>query len=174
METLAKNVETWEITTTGTVWVWVKDPREGGYKKQRVGGRSGGSRRLHISVDDRRFNTEQVVDEMEGHNPFSNGILRLVSVREADDIDTKYHKTDDELVEMLAVRDQDAFEQAVREIKSELLVRRLYAAAEVSGTVGQVTFLRDLIDETWRVGGSQRTVREMLAAGELSGGQSLS
>src|SRR4051812_16780617 len=121
--------EVWEITTPGTVWVWTRDVRNPGqYNKTRVGGRSGGSKRLRITTDERRYNEEQVIDEMLDHNPFRNGTLRLLSIDEdvqVDDIVANYHLSDDELKQYFDVKDEDLFTEAMKEIESELVLRRL-------------------------------------------------
>lgn len=164
-----KVIETWEATTESTTWVWTYDRRDDKYVKVRVGGKGGASRRLHISRDDRRFNQEQVVDEMKLHDPFVNGALRLVSTEKADDIDATYHLTEEDLVAMLSVRDQVLFEVTVEDIKSELLLRRLKDVAETHATVAQLEFINELIVERYKVGGTQRTVAEMMASGETLG-----
>lgn len=169
-----KIVETWEITHEGTVWVDKMDAREGRYVKHRVGGRQGGSRRLHITRDERRFNQEQVVEEMKGKDPFTNGSLVLVSAERAEDIDATYHLTNDDLARLLEIKDTALFESEVNDIKSELILRRLKELGETQATVAQLQFITDLIKERYKVGGTQRTVREMLAAGEMAGGEVLS
>lgn len=157
-----KHIETWEITTEGTVWILVSDPRDtSGYKKQRVGGRAGGSRRLRLSTDDRRYNEEQIVNEMQDHNPFRNGLLRLIDQKHQDDVITTYHLTSDDLATILEIRDEPMFEEAVRGITSELVLRRLAALGEKSATMGQLTFIRDVIEERYKVGGTQRSVQEI-------------
>lgn len=171
------NVETWEINTEGTVWVWTRDVRNPGQmQKTRVGGRAGGSRRLRISTDERRYNEEQIIDEMGTQNPFRNGALRLVSGKPSDDadVDPALHWSAEDYQEFLKVRDPEVFEEALRDIKSELIVRRLLDFAEKDGTLPQVEAIRNIIEERYKVGGTQRTVREMLAAGEGAGGQPLS
>ncbi len=169
-----KIMETWEITTDGTVWVDKMDPREGRYVKQRVGGRQGGSRRLHITRDDRRFNQEQVVEEMKHSDPFTNGALVLVSAERAEDIDTTYHLTNEDLGRLLEIKDAALFQSEVSDIKSELILRRLKELGETQATVAQLEFVTELIRERYKVGGTQRTVREMMAAGDMSGGELLS
>lgn len=169
-----KIMETWEITTEGTVWVSKMDMREGKYVKTRVGGRQGGSRRLHITRDDRRFNQEQVVEEMKHNDPFTNGALVLVSAEVADDIDTTYHLTGEDLRRLLEIKDTELFETEVADIKSELILRRLKEVAESDATVAQLQFINDVIESRYKVGGTQRTVREMMQAGEMSGGEVLS
>lgn len=158
-------METWEITGQNTVWVWVFDRREDKYKKQRVGGRAG-SRKLHIRRDDRKFNQEQVVDENAHLDPFTNGSLRLIEGTEESDVDTTYHWTIEDHKKMLSISDEDTFKEEVEGIRSELIVRRLKDVAEKYGQVWQLEYLRDLIEERWRVGGTQKSVREMIAAGE--------
>lgn len=160
------NVETWETTTDGTVWVWIRDPRETqGYKKQRVGGKHGGSRILRITTDDRRFNQEQVVDEMRSHDPFTNGLLRKTDERHVDDVDTRNHLTNDDLLALLEIKDEATFQSEVGEIHSELIMRRLAALATKNGTRGQDDFINALIEERWRVGGQQQSIREQNTPG---------
>lgn len=172
----SKNIETWEVAGEGTCWVWIKDPREGKYVKQRVGGRAGGSRKLHISTDDRRFNEEQVIEEMEQHNVFKNGTLRFISasdVRE-DDIFTVNQLTVEDMTALLEIKDEDLFREEVGALKSELVMRRLKALAEKQGTVLQNDVINELVEERWKVGGTQKTVRELIEAGERIGGTVLS
>ena len=167
-------VETWEITHEGTVWVWQYDRREDKYIKVRCGGRQGGSRRLHISSDDRRFNQEQVVDEMKEHDVFTNGSLRLVSKERSEDIDTTYHLSPEDLKAYFDLKDVDLFASEMADIKSELVLRRLLEIGENEATNAQLTVLRDLIDQRYRVGGTQRSVQEMIDAGEKLGGTVMS
>lgn len=172
----SKNIETWEIASEGTCWVWIKDPREGKYVKQRVGGRAGGSRKLHISTDDRRFNEEQVIEEMEEHNVFKNGTLRFVSAstERANDIFTVNQLTEADMVALLEIKDEDQFREEVGALKSELVVRRLKALAEKQGTLLQNEVINDIVEATWKVGGTQKTVRELIEAGERIGGTVMS
>lgn len=167
-------IETWEIQTEGTVWVWTYDRRNDRYTKQRVGGRQGGSRILRISSDDRRYNQEQIVDELKETDPFINGALRLTSKERAEDVDATYHLGPDELRAMLEVKDMDLFQVEVGDIKSELILRRLRDVAELHGTVQQLTYVSELIEGRYKVGGTQKTVREMLDAGEELSGTRLS
>lgn len=171
----ARIIETWEISHPGTEWIWTWDKREDRYTKTRVGGRQGGSKKLHLSTDDRRFNEECIVDECQPHlNPFRNGSLRLISAEKAEDIDATYHLSHDDLAEMLEVRDSDTFNEAINDIKSELILRRLRDLAETQGTVAQLEALKELISSRYKRGGTQRTVREMIKAGEEVGGVVLS
>lgn len=170
--------ELWEVMVPGTIWVWVRDVRiPGQYKKTRVGGKAGGSRKLRITTDERRYNEEQVIEEMLDHNPFRNGFLRLVSVDEdarPDDILANYHLTDKDLLAYFEVKDADVFKEGVQDIESELILRRLFSLAREHGSVAQFDVLQDLVEERYKVGGTQKTVREMIAAGEVDGGERLS
>jgi hypothetical protein len=157
-------IEVWEIQTEGTVWVWTKDVRTPGHmQKTRVGGKAGGSRRLRISRDERRFNEEQVIDEMASHNPFRNGALRFVSAddkQQADDIDTTYHMTNEDLLNLLEIKDEALLKSEVEGIASELVLRRLYMVAEKNATVAQLGIIRDVVDERYQIGGTQQSIRE--------------
>lgn len=178
MSEMPDRSETWQTTTTSTVWVWTRNARiPGTFQKTRVGGKSGGSRTLRITTDERRYNEEQVIDEMADHNPFRNGQLRLVSVDgglKPDDIIENFHKTDEELLDYFGIDDEALFKEGVSEIHSQLILRRLLVLCERKGSVVQQNVLRDLVEDRYKVGGSQKTFREMEAAGEMSGGVSLS
>lgn len=164
-----KIMETWEACTRATTWVNVWDRRNETYKAQRVGGRSG-SRRLHISRDDRKFNQENIPEENKGLDPFTNGTLRLVETASRDEtLETRYHKTDDELREYLELRDPTVFREALSTIESKMMLHRILVITESEGTVAQLHEIRELIRERWPIGGSQRTYREMEEAGERLG-----
>lgn len=162
-------VETWETAIAGTVWVWVYNRRQDQYELQRVGG-SEGSRRLHITRDDRKHNQEQVPFENRGADPFTNGALRLIDTAGRDEhLDVRYHYSDTDLCELFEIRDVDLFIEAVGDIKSELVIRRIAALAETKATLAQSEALRELTQTRYPVGGTQKTVREMLEAGERIG-----
>ena len=55
-----------------------------------------------------------------------------------------------------------------RGFESELILRRLAEMSEKMGTLVQVEALRDLVHERYPIGGTQRTVREMLEAEEFN------
>ncbi len=162
-------IETWETSSPGTTWVWVYDRREDKYTEQRVGGREG-SGRLHIARDDRKYNQERVPDENRMLDPFTNGALRLVESATRDEtLDVRYHYSDADLLEMFEVRDEALFAEAVAEIESELIIRRLLSMSEKAGTQAQSTCLREICEDKWPIGGTQKTVREMIEAGERIG-----
>lgn len=168
-----KLIETWEITFGGTVWVWTYDRREDRYIKTRVGGRAG-SKKLHISRDDRKFNQEQVVEENKGMDPFTNGALRLIDFASRDEtLETRYHLTQEDLLGMLEIRDEELFKGEINEIGSELIIRRLQSLAAKHGAAWQTEFINGLIEERYPIGGTQRTVQEMITAGENSRAEQL-
>jgi hypothetical protein len=164
-----KTIETWESAISGTVYVWVYDRREDRYNQQSVGGRSG-SRRVHLSRDDRKYNQEQMPIENQHLDPFTNGSLRLVGSANRDELlDVRYHFTDAELGEMFEVRDAGLFIDAIKDITSELILRRLASISEERGTVAQSEALSELIRERYPIGGTQKTIREMIQEGERIG-----
>lgn len=158
-------IETWESAVPGVIWVWLYDRREDRYTKHSIGGR--GSKRLHISRDDRKYNQELVPMENRQHDPFTNGALRFIEAANRDEtLDIRYHMTDEDLAQMFEVRDTDLFMEGIKGIESELILRRLEALAEVQATVAQYQAIKDLVRERYPIGGTQKSVREMIAAGE--------
>lgn len=163
-----KVIETWEITCPGTVWVYVFDRRQDRYSKARVSGTSG-TRRLHISRDDRKFNQEQVSYEHRDLDPFTNGMLRLIDSSADADLDTRNHLSTEQLEAMLEVKDEAAFKTTVDDINSELILRRLLDVTERLGTIWQLEIVREVVHGRYALGGTQKTVRELLSAGEKLG-----
>jgi hypothetical protein len=160
-----KNViEIWEITTGGTVWVWTRDVRQPGHmQKTRVGGKAGGSKRLRITRDERRYNEEQVIEEMTDHNVFRNGSLKLISSEDgskAEDVDTTYHLDTADLLALLEVKDEELFRSEVEALQSELILRRLFMIAEKNATVAQLDTVRDVVEERYGRGHTQQSIRE--------------
>lgn len=154
-------IEVWEATTPSTTWVYVFDRREDRYKPTRVSGRSG-ARRLNITRDDRKYNQEILPFGNERNDPFTNGTLRFISSATRDEqLDTRYHLTDDQLLAYFEVRDTNLFIEAIREVDSEVILRKLLMLAPEVGTVNQVDALRDFVRQKYPVGGSQLAVREM-------------
>ena len=162
-------IETWELAFPGMVSVWVYDRRDDQYKKQYVGARSG-SKTLHISRDDRKYNQELIPDENRSLDPFLNGQLRLLGSADRDEsLDVRNHLSNADLLAMFEVREVDLFNDLIEGITSEVILNRLRDLAETSATLAQSQALRDLIQKRYPVGGTQRTVREMLEAGERIG-----
>lgn len=164
-----KTIETWETAIAGTVFVWVYDRREDRYHQQSIGGRSG-SRRLHITRDDRKYNQEALPIENQHLDPFTNGALRLIGAGSRDEtLDTRYHYTDEDLAQMFEIRDPELFMEAVTNVRSELVLRRIQAMCETKGTSAQSEAMREFMSTTYPIGGTQKTVREMIEAGERMG-----
>lgn len=156
-------MEVWEIVSEGTVWVWTKDVRRPGYmQKTRVGGKAGGSRRLRITRDERRYNEEQIIEEMRPSNPFRNGALKMIASRAEipDDVDTTYHLDNSDLLALFDLKDEELFRAEVDALGSELMLRRLYMVAEKSATVAQLATVRDVVEARYGVGGTQASIRE--------------
>lgn len=163
-------VESWEIACAGSVSLWVYDRREDSYKKQVVSAHSG-SRTLHLTRDDRKYNQELIPDENRHLDPFVNGELRLLgsSVDRDENLDVRNHFSNDELTAMFEVRDPDLFAEALEDITSEVILRRLQGLADDNATVTQAEILRELIQARYPIGGTQSTVREMIEAGDRIG-----
>lgn len=163
-------IEVWEAQTASSVWAYQKDARDPtGYRMVRVGGPNA-SKRLRITTDDREFTQEQILDENRHLDPFTNGSLKRIGAGPEGNLGII---TDEDLVEYLSF-EPDVFEEAVREMESELTVRRLKDLVEARGTVAQHEIVKDIIEERWKVGGTQKTVQEMIDAGEAAGGITLS
>lgn len=161
-----KVIETWESAVDGTVYVWVYDRREDRYVKATIGGGIG-SKILHITRDDRKYNQEQVPIENKQHDPFTNGALRFKNAATRDEtLDLRYHYTDEELIGIFDMRDLDLFKEAIESIESELILRRLFAVGETTGTIAQMDALRELIAARYPIGGTQKTVEEMMQKGQ--------
>lgn len=161
--TTEREMEIWEITIPGSVFVSVRDPRvPGGWKQTSVSGT--GNKKLTLSKDEREFNEEQIPDENIHLNPFRNGALVC---RQGELAEAKQY-TDAELADLLDLNDA-AFEEAFKALPTEVLHRRLLAIAEKRATVTQFTLLKDFVDEKYRVGGTQRTVREMESLSDRMG-----
>lgn len=158
-----REMEIWEITIPGTVFVSVRDPRlPGGWKQTSVSGK--GNKKLTISKDEREFNEEQLPEGNIHLNPFRNGILLC---RQGELAEAKQY-TDEELTAFLELDEAD-FKDAFEALPTEVLHRRLLAIAEKKATVQQHALLKDFVDEKYRVGGTQRTVREMQSLSDRMG-----
>lgn len=159
------NLEVWEVTGEFTVWVWKHDVRNPGHMdKVRAGGKAGGSKRLRLTTDERRYNEEQIVEENEGLNPFKNGLLKLIDSGKlaVDDIDETYHWGEEQFMAFFEIRDPNLFQEQAEEITSELIMRRLYMYGEKAATLDQIAVLKELIEDRYKSGGTQGTVQEIL------------
>lgn len=163
-------IETWEITFDGSVSVWVYDKREDTYRKQVVS-RHSGSKLLHITRDDRKYNQELTPVENKHLDVFTNGQMRLLgsSADRDENLDIRNHLSDEQLVEMFEIRDPELFRDLLEVQTSEVILRRLASIADEHATVTQSEILRELIADRYPIGGTQRTVREMLEASDRIG-----
>ncbi len=155
-----KIIETWLATTPASTFVFTWDRRTGEYEKSRVGG--GASQRLEISRDCRKYNQSRIPPENIHLDPFTNGSLRLIRAATEDEtLITKYHSTEEDLLEYFKIQTEDAFAEGINDIDSEVILRRLLQLSEIHGRVWQRDALHALIQKRHPVGGTQRTVREM-------------
>lgn len=160
MSETAQDVETWEIQIPGSVWVYRNNPVTGLWDQVRANG-TVGPKRIQITKRDREYTQVMIRDDRrEQLDPFTNGTLAQVV-----DGEVVGEKTTENIARYLEVKDQ-AFAEAIEEL-DELTIRRLMDLAMVNGTVPQVDAIRDVIDRKYRVGGTQRTVREMYESGEM-------
>ena len=150
-----KDAEIWEATTSSHVHVLVRDRVDGGWKQVTVGG--SGSRRLQLTVAERRFNQDLVPDESLGLDPFSNGMLVCV----LGGAKMPAHLTDADIVALLGGDDEAAFAATVGQVTSEVLLRRMLSLAEAHASHSRFELLRDLVATRYKVGGRQPSVVEM-------------
>ena len=156
----ATAVEIWEAVTPSVVFVSVRDTMNGGWKQKKVS--TQGPKRIQITVEERRFNQDNIPEENLHLDPFSNGQLICVQ----GDAKSQYHLTDDDLVTILTLEDDAAFEEAITDTTSEVILRRLLSLGQTKASHVRFEFIRDLVDERYRVGGTQKTVQAMIDAGE--------
>lgn len=155
--------ETWEVVVPGGIRVWKLSRRTGEYETVRVHGTKG-PKLLRITKDERLYNQELIPEESKQHDPFENGSMVRVEGQE------RIGVTDEDLQTYLEIGDVDVFIEALEDIADkELIMRRLYRLAETEGTMAQVEAIRDVLDERYRVGGTQPTVQEMMEDGDNKG-----
>ncbi|MEN9793037.1 MAG: hypothetical protein RL330_1115, partial [Actinomycetota bacterium] len=118
--------------------------------------------RIQITREERRYNQDMISEENIAFDPFSNG--QLICVQGEAMGSNQF--TDDDLITILGLEDDDGFEEAIREVESEVVVRRLLGLAETNTTHARFEFIRDLVDTRYRVGGTQKTVQQMYDDGE--------
>ena len=167
-----ESIEIWEATTNQSIWLWVEDQLvgKGSWKKQLVGGPNG-RKRITLSVKERRWNQEQIPEKNAYLDPFSNGSLVCV---QGEDASLSPVFTDAQLIELLAVEDDDAFGKVLENLKSEILVRRIFALSERNAASYRHDEIRDLIDERYRVGYTQRSQRDDINVRGLGNGTLIS
>lgn len=155
-------METWEATTGGAVYVQVKDPRDRtGWRSAKVTGR--GRKKIQLSLEERLFNQELVPEEKRTqHDPFSNGLLvRTSPAPDVDDDDLQSHYTDDQLAELLQIDSDEVFLASVEAIQAEVVVRRLLKLAEKRATMVRFQALEELVDKRYHIGKTSRVVAEI-------------
>jgi hypothetical protein len=150
--------EIWESTTGGTTWVQVKDPRvPGGWRQQKVGGK--GTQRLQITPEERAFNQELVPYENAHHDPFKNGLLVRTHPKQAER--GEFELADEQLVEMLAINSDEVFEEQLKTITSEVIVRRLLELSSKHATMARHGAIQDVVDDRYRIGKMSKVVKEL-------------
>lgn len=156
----SKAQEIWETTTGGTTYVNVKDPRNpDGWTRRRVGGK--GSKRITLTVEEREFNQELIQYENEHLDPFTNGLLVRISPKDVERGDNE--KTDDQLIELLALSDDDAFQAVLESIKSEVVIRRLLELSKKHGSMLRHESIQYVVDDRYHIGKTSQVVREQMA-----------
>lgn len=150
--------EIWESTTGGTTFVHVKDPRNpNGWVTKRVGGK--GTQRITVTVEEREFNQELVTFENQHLDPFTNGLLVRISPKAVERGEFEF--TDAELVTVLKAEGDEVFEETVRKTKSEVVLRRMLELSKRHATMYRHEIIQEVVDERYRLGKSQRVVKEM-------------
>ena len=151
--------EIWETTTDGTFWVHVKDPREpGGWKQKRFGGR--GVKKVTLTVEEREFNQELVSEDRQEHDPFTNGLL--VRIHPKDVERGQNELPDEELIKILAIKSDDAFEKKLKSFDSEVVVRRIFELSEKSASKYRYDVIKDFVEERYRIGKTSKVVKEIM------------
>jgi hypothetical protein len=167
MTTSKDETEVWEIQIRGTIWTRVRNPEvPGTWKTIRANG-TRGPKRITITASERQHNQELIPEENAHLDPFTNGSLRCVA---GSPKDIKTWLTDEDLSAIIGLEDDALFEEEVTSISMELTLRRLLDLAERAATVPRHAFVRDLVQERYAVGGTQRSVQEMIDAGEALSG----
>lgn len=163
MDENLNDVEVWIATTQSTVWLWVEDAlsgRIGAWKCVPVGGPDGNPR-IQLTVRERRHNQEQIPERNAHLDPFLNGLL----VCRQGNIQSPLGFTDEQLIELLQVEPQETFEQILHDPRlNEILLRRLEGLATRHTNAYRHDMIVDLVDERFRVGSTQRSLREDLAS----------
>lgn len=158
-------IEVWEITIEGAVWIPVLDTR-GNEKQVKVGPRKGA--RLRIKTADREASQDRVL--YEGSDPFSNGVLVRIDgeygERRTTETDLEGGAYTDEVLAFVMEKTGPAFEAAVRSME-ERGVRALknYALAH-DGTVSQLKFVQEEIDEKYKIEAVMPSTQEIIDAEE--------
>lgn len=166
-----EDVEIWEIQIPGTIYVKVRNPEiQGTWKTIRANGDKG-PKRLQLTASERKHNRELIPEENQHLDPFTNGSLRCIV---GDPKNDKTWLTDEDLAAIIGLEDDRLYEEEVAAISMELTLRRLLDLCARIGTVRRYEFVRDLVQDRYKVGGTQPSVQEMIDAGEKLAGFRLS
>lgn len=150
--------EVWEATTTGTTWLHKKNPQVAGtWRQHKVGGR--GSQRITLTVEERLHNQELMPYENSHLDPFSNGTLIRISPLDGDRSPSEV--TDPQLLELFEIGSDDVFAAEINEITSEVVLRRLLALAEKHASMVRYNTIRDLVDDRYKRGKTQTSVKDL-------------
>lgn len=150
--------EIWETTTGGTTYVHVKDPRNPrGWVTKKVGGR--GSKRISLTIEEREFNQELVAYENKHQDPFTNGLLYRIQPKSVER--SAFEVSDEELVQLLGAGEDEQFEEDIRKISSEVILRRMLFLAERNVSMWRFNMLQTVIDDRFKIGKTQQVVREI-------------
>lgn len=158
--------EVWELVIPGQVFVEVKDPRHrGSYTQRRVGGNA--SRRVQLSVEERLFNQGLVAYGHEDQDVFTNGMM--IRILPKTEERGEYELTDAELVTWLTEDDDDQYDALIREVDSEIILRRMLTLAEKKATKWRYDLLENLIRDRYLVSKSSKVAIEEEVARERAG-----
>lgn len=166
-EQLTDETEIWEIQIPGTIYTKVRNHEIAGTWKTIKANGTNGPKRLTLLASERRYNRELIPDENAHLDPFSNGSLRCVVG------EPKNHKTwltDEDLEAIIRLESEDLYKEEVAGITLELTLRRLLDLAQRIATVSRYEFVKEVVQERYQVGGTQRAVAEMIEAGEKISG----
>lgn len=153
-----QQIEVWEAATEGTTWLHKKNPQVAGtWKQHKVGGK--GSKRITITVEERLHNQDLLIYENQHLDPFTNGTLVRISPESAERGPSEV--TDDQLLELFEIGNDDVFASEVGEIKSEVVIRRLLALAEKHTSMVRYNMVRDVVDDRYKKAKTQTSVADL-------------
>lgn len=162
-----EEIEVWEIQIAGTIYAKVRNPEIAGtWKTIRANGEKG-PRRLQLTAYERKHNRELIPEENEHLDPFTNGSLKCV---QGAPTQNKTWLTDADLTAIIGLESDELYRAEVDGIAGELTLRRLLDLAERVATVPRFEYVRGVVQDRYQVGGTQRSVAEMINAGESVSG----
>ena len=148
-----EQTEVWASATGGAVWVQTKDPTHPNtYRPTKIGGKT--NRKVQLTISERRFNQELIPVDQQELDPFTNGLLVRTSPSPSG-------TSDSDLVKILRVEDDADFENGVKAIDKEVVLRRMIDLAESHTTYQRHQFITELVRDRYHVGKTQRSVKEM-------------